>query len=428
MDLGAAGLKEQPFPTHGKPLAVISYAAEQAGLDMLRQTCEHPTGLSLLQGPSLSGKSTLIRTYIESLSDECAAAVIDGKGLNTTNLLMSVLRQFGYDLELSSANELLGLVRVFALQQAASSKAPLLIIENAHELNPSAIRALLELAGLQVRRASALKIILVSDRSLKSLVSGEAMEDFAERLLHDFHLRPMGSTETRQYLYAKLRAAGSDYPEFIFPIEICDVLWKASNGWPGILDRVALLALARADCLPVRQEAVEHPTLPMGTWDEAEVNAVQQQEISKPKPPQLIVTNNGSLISDLTMDKPRLLIGRSDHNDIAIGSRFVSRHHALLVRHGAATFLMDLNSTNGTFVNSMRVSNHVLIHQDLITFGHHRIKFYDPYARSRGTLDGSEFADTAIMKTLQDMRNLLARENTALMPAANSEELPTVLT
>ena len=125
------------------------------------------------------------------------------------------------------------------------------------------------------------------------------------------------------------------------------------------------------------------------------------------------------------MDKSRVLVGRSEHNDIAIASRFISRHHALLVRHGKTTFLMDLNSTNGTFVNSKRVSNHVLLHDDIITVGHHRIKFCDPFATTRGTLEGEDFADTAIMKTLEDMRSLLAQENTEILPAA-TEDLPTL--
>ena len=141
----------------------------------------------------------------------------------------------------------------------------------------------------------------------------------------------------------------------------------------------------------------------------------------------MIVTNNGSVMNDLSMEKPRALIGRSEHNDISINSRFVSRHHALLVRHAAATFLMDLNSTNGTFVNSKRVSNHILLHDDLITLGHHRIKFYDPCATTRNDMGDIDFADTAIMKTMEDMRTLLAQENTALLPTA-SEELPTIQT
>ncbi|MDH3847517.1 MAG: hypothetical protein OEV05_06980, partial [Gammaproteobacteria bacterium] len=80
--------------------------------------------------------------------------------------------------------------------------------------------------------------------------------------------------------------------------------------------------------------------------------------------------------------------------------------------------------SNGIFVNSRRVSNHVLMDNDVITVGNHRIKFCDPHARSRGIMTGSEFTDTAIMKTLDDMRNLLAQENTAMLPVP-SENLPT---
>ena len=427
MDLGTAGLSAQPFPTHGKPLAVSNYASKDAALKVLRETCEHPTGLSLLQGPPLSGKSTLVRSFVESLPTDFSVAVIDGKGLNTTNLLISVLRQFGYTLELCSANELLGLVRVFALQQARTEGAPLLIIENAHELNPSAMRALCELAELRVRATSALKFVLVSDRSLHSIMASPHMAAMTNRIVHDFHLRPMNRAETKQYLHLKLQAAGSAFPAFILPHEVCTDIWRASGGWPGIVDRIALLAMAHTETLPVTISAVEHPELPTGTWAANGDQETLPDDKIAPAPPRLIVTNNGSVLDELSMEKTRAIIGRSEHNDISIGSRFVSRHHALLVRHGTATFLMDLNSTNGTFVNSRRVSNHVLMHDDIITLGHHRIKFHDPHATSSEALDGVEFADTAIMKTLEDMRNLLAQENTALLPAV-SENLPTIQT
>jgi pSer/pThr/pTyr-binding forkhead associated (FHA) protein len=105
----------------------------------------------------------------------------------------------------------------------------------------------------------------------------------------------------------------------------------------------------------------------------------------------------------------------------------------MLIREGASTFLIDLNSTNGTFVNSRRVSNHVLIHDEVLTIGHHQIKYHDPQATARDLLDDAQFADTAIMKTLADMRNLLEQENTTVMePAADeivpaaSEDLPTI--
>ena len=423
MDLRAAGLCEQPFPTHGKPLAIVTYRSQVEALEVLRETLEHPTGLSLIQGPTLSGKSILVRSFIDSVSDDCAVAIVDGRGLNTTKLLAGVLGQFGFDVDLGSATELLGLLRVFALQQAATNQAPLLIIENTHELNPSALRALCELADLRVRGRCAIKIVLVSDRSLAAMVKAPAMQTIAQRVLHDFHLRPMTRDETRDYLHEKLIAAGAEFPAFIFPTAVCRELWAASGGWPGIIDRVALLAIARAETLPVSVENVEHATLPNGTWDDAAA-AVEAVDDEPAPPPELVVSSDGKVLQEVTLDKPRMLIGRSEHNDIAISSRFISRHHILLVRSGNSTFLMDLNSTNGTFVNSKRVSNYVLMHDGVIHVVNHKLKFSDPFATRRRELAGDEFADTAIMKTLGDMRSLLAEENTALLPTA-SEDLPT---
>jgi hypothetical protein len=201
-------------------------------------------------------------------------------------------------------------------------------------------------------------------------------------------------------------------------------LWRASGGWPGILDRIALLALARANTLPATVDLVESPTLPEGTWHAGSLTENKYEVEAKPEPPTLYVSFDGEVLQELTMKKPRLLIGRSKHNDIALLSKFVSQHHAMIVRNGDATILMDLNSTNGVFVNSKRVSNHFLIHDDVISVGHHRIKFVDPYTVKRESSNDDTFNDTAIMKSLDDMRNLLAEEDPDI-PPSQSEKLPT---
>ncbi len=422
MDLADAGLTEQPFRTHGKPLPIVSYSSHLDALESLREICTLPTGLALLQGPPLSGKSTLIQYFVDTMEQDCAVAIVDGNGLSTSNLLEAVMRQFGYELDCDSATELLAMVRVFSMQQAASLEPPLLIVDNTQSLDPGALRALCELAQLRVQHSSALKMVLLSDRSLESIISAPAMECISKRVSADIHLHPLARDEAAHYLHAKLRAAGSDMPEHILPRSVCEELWEASGGWPGILDRIALLALAQARTLPLSIGQVERPLLPPGTWDDGGRSALTAA--FPPGPPQLYLSHNGANVQELTFDRSRLLIGRSEHNDLSITSKFVSRHHLLLVRHGGATFMMDLNSTNGTFVNSRRVSNHILAHDDVITVGHHHIKFRDPHAVKRESTDETEFADTVIMKTLEDMRNLLAQENTEILPAA-TENLPT---
>ena len=426
MDLASAGLTEQPFRTHGNPILTVPYASHRDALRALRAVCTAPDGLAILQAPALAGKSTVVRRFVETLDAECAVAVVDGEDLNTTQLLESILQQLGYELDYNSANELFGMLRVFALQQAATHEAPLIIVENAHALRTSALRALAELAELRVRhrtaiRTSAIKMVLVCDHSLRTLAPEEVLEPILSRTTADLHLRPMSAQESSYFLLQKLQRAGSAMPEYVFSSAVCRALHEASGGWPGILDRIALLALAKAESLPVPLDRIERPALPRGTWGDDFTETAVLDEGAPVEPPRLVVTRAGTPVNALTFDKPRILVGRSEHNDISINSRFVSRHHLLLVRHGSSTFLMDLNSTNGTLVNSRRVSNQVLMHEDVISIGNHRIKFYDPHATARGSLEGAEFADTAIMKTLDDMRKLLAQENTEILPAAASD-------
>ncbi len=430
MELGEAGLQEQPFRTHGRPLVFVPYASQQAAFDFFSDTYERDCGLGLFQGPPLSGKTAIIHQFAASLSDDAAVAIVDGAGLNTTTLLESVLSQFGYDLHFGSVNELINMVKVFVLQQTASDHAPLLVIENTHALNPSALRVLCELAGLRVRAKSALRLILASDRSISSIVKAPAMEEVAKRLTGDFHLEPMTQVETTDYLHAKLRAGGCLDPLAVLPEDVCNGLHVVSGGWPGFLDSLALLALAKADHCPIAIDHVERPLVPNGApslideADKLDLNAAgDHSDAAVAGPPKLFLTYNGRTLREIDIDRPRLLVGRSDHNDLSVNSRYISRHHALFVKHGTATFLIDLNSTNGTYVNSQRVSNHILLHDDVISIGNHGIKFHDPNARESIKLDGDDLAETMVMKTLQDMRKLIAKENTGSLPIPSEESL-----
>jgi type II secretory pathway predicted ATPase ExeA/pSer/pThr/pTyr-binding forkhead associated (FHA) protein len=428
MDLAAAGLLEQPFRTRGTPESIVSYASHIEALEAILTACNKPHGLALLQGPPLSGKSTLVRHLVDSLDVDQEYAVVDGTGLNNTTLLEEALREFGFDAELDCDNELLAMLRVFATHNATNYRPPLLVIENAHRLYPSALSALCSLAELRSRKEnrliSALKILLVSDRSLDSIVETPAMGAISERVAVNFQMRPMSCDDAKEYLREKLRRAGSRVPEYVFPNSVCVELWDASGGWPGVLDRIAMLALSHSDSPPVSIAVIEQLTSPYSDWSEQSTAELEHTVGINPESPRLLVTKDGETLQELAFNQPRLLIGRSEDNDVTIASRFISRHHLLLARHGNTTCIIDLNSSNGTFVNSKRVSNHVLLDNDIVTLGNHRIKFCDPHATSAEAMGGNELADTTIMKTLDDMRDLLALETTATLPI-QSENLPT---
>src|SRR5262245_53954784 len=66
-------------------------------------------------------------------------------------------------------------------------------------------------------------------------------------------------------------------------------------------------------------------------------------------------------------------IGRQADNTIVIDSPAVSSHHASVVNDGGLFAVEDLQSTNGTFVNGVRVSRRILKHGDVLQVGKHRL-------------------------------------------------------
>ena len=76
-------------------------------------------------------------------------------------------------------------------------------------------------------------------------------------------------------------------------------------------------------------------------------------------------------------NKP-VVVGRGDHADLKIDDPSVSSTHAELVRRGGAIHVKDLGSTNGTFVNSSRISAETELHDgDLVKFGEAAFELID---------------------------------------------------
>ncbi len=90
---------------------------------------------------------------------------------------------------------------------------------------------------------------------------------------------------------------------------------------------------------------------------------------------RLILSLDGQLLAEYNLNKERYTIGRYPDNDIRIDSPAVSGHHSLIINILNDSFLEDLNSTNGTYVGGKLIKKHALQDGDVITVGHHQLRF-----------------------------------------------------
>ncbi len=86
--------------------------------------------------------------------------------------------------------------------------------------------------------------------------------------------------------------------------------------------------------------------------------------------PVLDVVDGDFTGDSYSVDKERITIGRGLNNDIQFATdTSVSRHHAQIVLEDQKYYLVDLESSNGSSVNGMRISRVALRPNDEITIG-----------------------------------------------------------
>lgn len=81
------------------------------------------------------------------------------------------------------------------------------------------------------------------------------------------------------------------------------------------------------------------------------------------------------------LDRASLLVGRAPDCSITLDDSSVSAEHARLVRGDGGWRVVNLLSTNGTFVNEKRVSSTDLTDGDTVRFGRVEFVLHDPESR-----------------------------------------------
>lgn len=95
---------------------------------------------------------------------------------------------------------------------------------------------------------------------------------------------------------------------------------------------------------------------------------------------KLIIKFNDVVIDQIVVKQGDMNIGRRPGSEILLDNMAVSGSHATLFTIGEDSFVQDLNSTNGTFVNNKRVAKHHLESGDVITIGNHTLTYVNENA------------------------------------------------
>lgn len=95
-----------------------------------------------------------------------------------------------------------------------------------------------------------------------------------------------------------------------------------------------------------------------------------------------------TLLEQRELTAERTTIGRTGDNDIVLKGRGVSKHHAVIERHGDHFVFIDDGSVNGSFIRGRRILRQDLKYWDEVQIFNYVLKFM-AVARARGEESGS---------------------------------------
>jgi ribosome-associated protein YbcJ (S4-like RNA binding protein) len=90
---------------------------------------------------------------------------------------------------------------------------------------------------------------------------------------------------------------------------------------------------------------------------------------------KLIISRDTRVIQEVELDDGPMIIGRQPNSDIVIAHQAVSGRHAQVATSAGETWVEDLGSSNGTFVNGQRINRARLADGDRVTVATFQLEY-----------------------------------------------------
>jgi general secretion pathway protein A len=232
------GFSAAPFQLSPDPRFYFESQGHGHALSYLKYGVYQREGFIVFTGEVGSGKTTLVRTLLESLnSREVVAAHVVNTQFDCYELLHAICTAFHVEVPGPSKAQLLTTLDAFFTAVAAGGRRVLLIIDEAQNLGLKEVEELRMLSNFQLGHHALVQSFIVGQPGLRRMLQSSAMEQLRQRVIASCHLGPLSAAETRAYVEHRLRRVGWD----AFPAIADDAFANIHSFSGGIPRRINLL-------------------------------------------------------------------------------------------------------------------------------------------------------------------------------------------
>jgi general secretion pathway protein A len=236
------GFKEKPFEITPDPKFLYLSENHKEALAHLTYAVRERRGFTVVTGEVGTGKTILVQSLLGRLDGNAKTAYIFNPKLSSTDLLHSICEDFGMKSQKRSKGQYISQLHKFLLDCYARNENVVLIIDEAHTLDPNLLEEVRLLTNLETPKSKLLQVILIGQPELNDILEDPQFRQLKQRVSLRYHVQPLGEGDTKKYIRKRLRIAGT-FDLNIFTPKALKKIYKYSKGTPRLINIVCDNAL-----------------------------------------------------------------------------------------------------------------------------------------------------------------------------------------
>ena len=236
------GLSEKPFALTPDPAFLFLGRHHQRALLQLEYGLANAAAFLLITGEVGAGKTTLIRYLLGRLDKDLTVGLISNTSRESGRLQHWVSSAYGLDGAGKDDVSLYNGFIDFAIEEYASGRRVVLIVDEAQNLGRNKLEELRVLSNVNVDKHLVLQTILVGQPELRDMMRTPQLRQFAQRIGTDYHIGNLSEPETHSYVGHRLTVAGATRPDLFTPTAV-RLVHASSSGIPRLVNQLCDTAL-----------------------------------------------------------------------------------------------------------------------------------------------------------------------------------------
>jgi general secretion pathway protein A len=246
------GFREPPFRITPDPRFLYRNPCVEEAAAALSYGIERRKGFLSLVGEAGTGKTTLLRHVLDTLSGNVRTVVLLHPTVEFDEILEYVMGELGVPTDGGRKLVLLQRLHEFLVEHTRGGGNVALLIDEAQDLAPHVLEELRLLSNLETGTEKILQIVLAGQPELETKLADKSLRQLRQRIALHVRLRALSPEEVAEYIRTRLELAGATRTD-VFTAEATARVAAVTQGIPRIVNVLCDACLVTAYAMNAAQ-------------------------------------------------------------------------------------------------------------------------------------------------------------------------------